>query len=260
MRRPVRSSARLPGWRSVLDAHGVEHALLVGPNSGYGEDNRCLLDALDEGAGRYRGMAVVDNTISRAELADLQAAGVVGVTFNAALLGVDYYADAGPLLANLAALDMIADVQVDRRSARRTWRRCSSGRGAGGRRPLWPTRSGRGVDAPGFRELLRWGRSRAGGGETVRLLKVSRSPTHTSTSCPFIRRSGRRVRAGSVRLGVGLAVPADARARRLCTVTQPPRRAGARRRRPSARPLGHPRREFGYASASSAAAASAAPP
>ena len=37
--------------RTVLDAHGVEHALLVGPNSGYGEDNRCLLDTLAAGGG-----------------------------------------------------------------------------------------------------------------------------------------------------------------------------------------------------------------
>jgi len=98
--------------RTVLDAHGVEHALLVGPNSGYGEDNRCLLDALDQGAGSYRGMAVVDNATSRAELVELQAAGVVGITVNAALLGVEYYADAARLLADLAELDMIADVQV----------------------------------------------------------------------------------------------------------------------------------------------------
>src|SRR6185436_790011 len=98
--------------RTVLDAHGVEHALLVGPNSGYGDDNRCLLDALATGDGRYRGMAVVDNATTRAELADLRAAGVVGVTLNAALLGVEYYADADRLLADLAGLDMIADVQV----------------------------------------------------------------------------------------------------------------------------------------------------
>ncbi|WP_379627026.1 amidohydrolase family protein [Pseudonocardia sp. GCM10023141] len=39
---------------AVLDWHGVEHALLVGPNSGYGEDNRCLLDAIATGGGRYR--------------------------------------------------------------------------------------------------------------------------------------------------------------------------------------------------------------
>src|SRR6478736_3531728 len=101
--------ARLAG---VLDWHGVDHAVLVGPNSGYGEDNRCLLDTLAAGDGRYRGMAVVDNSVTPAELAELKAAGVLGVTVNAALLGVGYYADAGGLLADLAALDMIADVQV----------------------------------------------------------------------------------------------------------------------------------------------------
>ena len=30
----------------VLDAHGVRHALLVGPNSGYGLDNSCMLDTI----------------------------------------------------------------------------------------------------------------------------------------------------------------------------------------------------------------------
>src|SRR5690242_1448257 len=74
--------------RTVLDAHGVEHALLVGPNSGYGEDNRCLLDALAAGDDRYRGMAVVENSITWAELVELKSAGVLGVTINAALLGV----------------------------------------------------------------------------------------------------------------------------------------------------------------------------
>ncbi len=43
----------------VLDAHGVQHALIVGPNSGYGLDNRCLLDALARGAGRYKGVALL---------------------------------------------------------------------------------------------------------------------------------------------------------------------------------------------------------
>jgi len=83
--------ARLQG---VLDSHGVSHALLVGPNSGYGEDNRCLLAALAASHGRHRGMAVVLNDTPRAALADLRAAGVLGGTLNAALLGVRYYADA----------------------------------------------------------------------------------------------------------------------------------------------------------------------
>ncbi|MDO8456788.1 MAG: amidohydrolase family protein [Burkholderiaceae bacterium] len=96
----------------VLDFHGVQHALIVGPNSGYGLDNRCLLDALKQGAGRYKGIAVVRNDASRAELQDLQSAGVVGVAMNVALLGVDFYRDTGPLLERLRDLGMYAQVQV----------------------------------------------------------------------------------------------------------------------------------------------------
>ena len=97
----------------LLDAHGVQHALIVGPNSGYGLDNRCLLDALAHGAGRYKGVAVVRNDASRAELQDLQALGVVGVAFNVALLGIDFYRDTAPLLERLRDLGMWAQVQVE---------------------------------------------------------------------------------------------------------------------------------------------------
>ena len=96
----------------LLDAHGVAHALIVGPNSGYGPDNRCLLDALRQGAGRYKGIAVVSHATSRTELQDLQASGVVGVALNVALLGVDLYRNSGPLLARLRDLDLWAQVQV----------------------------------------------------------------------------------------------------------------------------------------------------
>jgi predicted TIM-barrel fold metal-dependent hydrolase len=175
--------ARLAG---VLDWHGVDHAVLVGPNSGYGEDNRCLLDTLAAGNGRYRGMAVVHNDIPRAELAAMKEAGVLGVTLNAALLGVDYYADAGPLLANLANLDMIADVQVsddqlvalspllERSGVRVHIDHCG--------RPD-PTA---GIDAPGFRELLRWG---GAGRAVVKLsgcIKVSRAPYPHADLFPYI--------------------------------------------------------------------------
>lgn len=96
----------------VMDAHGVRHALLVGPNSGYGFDNRCLLDAVAHGAGRFKGVAVVPLDTSLATLQELQAAGVVGVTMNVALLGVDYHRAAGPLLEHLRQLGMWAQVQV----------------------------------------------------------------------------------------------------------------------------------------------------
>lgn len=97
---------------ALFDAYGTSYATIVGPNSGYDIDNRCLLNALDRGNGRYKGLAVVPNNLGRADLSDLQARGVVGTTLQAALLGVEHFADTGPLLADLAALDMFADVQV----------------------------------------------------------------------------------------------------------------------------------------------------
>lgn len=96
----------------LMAAHGVQHALIVGPNSGYSLDNRCLLDALRRGGGKFKGAAVVSNGIGHDELQGLQAQGVVGVTLNAALLGIDFYLNAAPLLQRLRDLGMWAAVQV----------------------------------------------------------------------------------------------------------------------------------------------------
>lgn len=96
----------------VMDACGVRHALLVGPTSGYRTDNRCMLDAIEHGGKRFKGIAVVDNDISRAELLGMQRAGVVGVAFNPAMEGVDVMRDADALFNTLADLDMFAQIQV----------------------------------------------------------------------------------------------------------------------------------------------------
>jgi predicted TIM-barrel fold metal-dependent hydrolase len=98
----------------VLDAYGVAHALLVGPNSGYGTDNRCLLSAIAHSAGRFKGIAVVPNDAPLSQLQDLKAQGIVGVAFNFSLHGLDYYAGIEPLLQRLAALKMFVQVQVER--------------------------------------------------------------------------------------------------------------------------------------------------
>ena len=93
----------------VLDAHGVAQALIVGPNSGYNFDNRCLLDALGRGGGaggRYRGVAVLRPGTGRDELQALQAAGVVGVAFQVALFGVDFYRGIAPLLERMRELGL----------------------------------------------------------------------------------------------------------------------------------------------------------
>ena len=97
----------------LFDAYGTRHALVVGPNSGYDTDNRCLLDFLARGNGRFKGAAVVENDTGRDELERLRDRGVVGITMQAALLGVDHFRDTTALLNDLAALEMFADVQVD---------------------------------------------------------------------------------------------------------------------------------------------------
>lgn len=96
----------------VLDAHGISKALLVGPNSGYNTDNRCMLDAIAHSAGRFKGIALVRNDASLGELQDLKAQGVIGAAMNVSLLGVEYYSDTAPLLQHLRDLDMFAQLQV----------------------------------------------------------------------------------------------------------------------------------------------------
>ena len=96
----------------LFDAFAVRHAVVVGPNSGYDTDNRCLLDLLERGEGRFKGVAVVDNDSSHDDLAALRARGIVGTTMQAALLGVEHFAGAATLLHDLRELGMFADVQV----------------------------------------------------------------------------------------------------------------------------------------------------
>jgi predicted TIM-barrel fold metal-dependent hydrolase len=100
----------------VLDAYGAQHALLVGPNSGYGIDNRCLLDAIAAGGGRFKGIAVLPNDAGSARLQDLKAGGIVGVAFNFALHGLEHYLAGGhsvvPLWRRLADAGLFVQVQA----------------------------------------------------------------------------------------------------------------------------------------------------
>ncbi|HET8876783.1 MAG TPA: amidohydrolase family protein, partial [Casimicrobiaceae bacterium] len=140
------------------DAYGVRYGLIVGPNSGYEEDNRCLLDAIERGRGRYKGIAVVANGIGQAELLGLRERGIIGVAFNATHHGVDHYLAAEALLAKLQALDMCVSLQVqhaqlcalaplfERTGVRLLIDHCG--------RPSPEA----GLHEPGFQELLRLGR------------------------------------------------------------------------------------------------------
>ena len=71
----------LSDYQKMLATMGVERAVLVQP-SVYGSDNTVMLNALQSTGGAFRGVAVVDDTVSDAELATLNAAGVRGVRVN----------------------------------------------------------------------------------------------------------------------------------------------------------------------------------
>ena len=104
--------ATLEQFGRVMDAYGVQHALLVGPTSGYRTDNRCLLHALAQGEGRFKGIAVVEHAISLDELAALKEQGVVGIAFNPALEGLASMHGVAGLFGRLAELDLFAQIQV----------------------------------------------------------------------------------------------------------------------------------------------------
>lgn len=100
-------------FKQMMDSYGVRHALLVQPNSGYGGDNSCLLDAIEQGEGRFKGIAIVDMDASAATLRALKGKGIVGVAANATFHGNDYYRKAEALMRRLADLDMFFDLQVE---------------------------------------------------------------------------------------------------------------------------------------------------
>jgi predicted TIM-barrel fold metal-dependent hydrolase len=168
----------------VMDAYGTRHALLVGPNSGYGLDNACMLDTIARSAGRYKGIAVVTNDATLDELQALKRAGIVGVAWNVTYYGVDYYRDAKPLLERLVALDMLVDIQVEHEQLA----------------PMMPTLADSGVrilvdhcgrptvdaglDDPGFRTLLELGATRRAFVKLSGFVKLSRQPApHEDTWC-----------------------------------------------------------------------------
>jgi predicted TIM-barrel fold metal-dependent hydrolase len=99
--------------KRVMDTFNVRHALVVGTNSGYGADSRCLLDAIAAGNGRFKGIAVVENDVSVAELERLKSCGIIGIAFNATFHGTDHYLGTKDLLQKLVDLDLLLQIQVE---------------------------------------------------------------------------------------------------------------------------------------------------
>jgi predicted TIM-barrel fold metal-dependent hydrolase len=66
---------------ALHDHLGLQRAVIV-QASCHGTDNTAMIDAIRRGNGRYRGVAIVDASVTDAQLAELNAEGVRGVRFN----------------------------------------------------------------------------------------------------------------------------------------------------------------------------------
>lgn len=171
---------------AICDAYQVANALLVGPNSGYGEDNACLLGVLARGGGRFRGVAVVPMDADAEALTSLKAQGVVGIAVNATYHGVDYYRDVGALARRLAAAGLFLTIQVEGDQF------CAlaplvEDTGV----TLVVDHCGRphpdgGLAQPGFRRLLDWGRAGRASVKLSGLQKISKQSYPYEDARPYL--------------------------------------------------------------------------
>jgi predicted TIM-barrel fold metal-dependent hydrolase len=170
----------------VFDAYGVQNAVLVGPNSGYGTDNRCLLDAIARSDGRFRGMAVVPNNVSRGDLERLKDAGICGITYNATAPDVNYE-HTEDLLAVLAEFDMFVDIQGEREQL--VW---LAGLVARSGARILIDHCGRPdpdaeLDQPAFRAVLALARTGRAYGKLSGHIKFSHEPYPYRDTWPYVR-------------------------------------------------------------------------
>ncbi len=68
-------------FQALQERLGLSRAVFV-QASCHGTDNSAMVDALRRGAGRYAGVAMIDDTFSTDDIAELHAAGVRGTRFN----------------------------------------------------------------------------------------------------------------------------------------------------------------------------------
>ncbi len=103
-------------YTAVQRQLGLTRAILVQP-TGYGFDNRCLLDALEQSGGTARGVVVIKPDTSVSELQAMHDAGVRGVRFmmipgSGGLLG---WGDLEVVASRIAEFGWVINLQLDGR-------------------------------------------------------------------------------------------------------------------------------------------------
>jgi len=159
-RPPDHEQGSVEQFSAVLAAHRLSHALLVSPTSGYFYDNRCMVAAVREGAGRFKGIARVRPGTDERSLAELRDAGVIGLRLDLVTDGAASVEDAavGRLLAQAREMGWLVQVQCERDQLAEAAPRLRAARV-----PLMFDHCGRpdaarGQDQPGFQALLEFGR------------------------------------------------------------------------------------------------------
>ncbi|WP_085026371.1 amidohydrolase family protein [Ensifer aridi] len=95
--------ASVGDYRRLKERLGFERSVIVQPST-YGTDNSCLLEALAELGDVARGIAVVDTSVTDAELKRLDAAGIRGIRFNLGRAGATTVDMIEPLSKRVADL------------------------------------------------------------------------------------------------------------------------------------------------------------
>jgi D-galactarolactone isomerase len=106
--------APISEYRKVCERLGIERCVVVQP-SGYGTDNSCTLEAIAAFGPKARGIAVVEESVTDAELERLHKAGIRGLRFHMLPGGVIPWESLPPLAARIGELGWHPQVQLDGR-------------------------------------------------------------------------------------------------------------------------------------------------
>jgi predicted TIM-barrel fold metal-dependent hydrolase len=146
-----------------------------------------MLDAIAKGAGKFKGMAIVDLDADVATLKTLQAQGIVGAALNPTFHGNAYYRHADGLMKRLADLDMVLNLQVenDQLLMFAPWIESIPVRVMIDHlgRPTIPA----GLDQPAFAALLRLARTERVNVKLSGYAKYSKGPYPFEDTSPFAR-------------------------------------------------------------------------
>jgi D-galactarolactone isomerase len=102
-------------YRELTAKLGIDRTVVVQPSS-YGKDNRCTLESIERlGIDRARGIAVVDTTVTDAELERLTRGGIRGIRFFQLPGGVLPWEMLDELAARVKVVGWHAQLQLDGR-------------------------------------------------------------------------------------------------------------------------------------------------